>query len=428
MLIHIACDNDIHPPMFGATQRLFGLARGMATRARVRALCVVPNRSRGARAEQIAGVELRRVKSWHTSVAWWLERGRLAPLFTAEAGHRLRADHYRHVLAQTESEPGERYPKSELDERYPKREPDERYPKHELDERYAKQPDILMCDLALTGMFAGASPALRVYHAHNVEAQRWQSTAPRVLGRAGWGVRLAALERRAVQESDVSVACTEEDAALLRSLHGAREVEVVANGYDETALAPAAPEARQLARRALGIPEHAYTATFVGGDWAPNHDALAWLVQHVMPALAGEGCVLLAVGAVARRYAGSREPWLVARPETPDLGSVLAAADVGLNPVTGGGGSNVKVPTYLALGLAVVSTPFGLRGYAPLSAHVVSAEPESFADALRAQPRGWAARGEAPPTALADYAWGTLGARLADAFAARSAARAQGAA
>ena len=88
MLIHVACDNDIYPPLFGATQRLFGLARGMASRARVRALCVVPNRSRGARAETVAGVELRRVKSWHTSVAWWLERGRLAPLFTAETGHR----------------------------------------------------------------------------------------------------------------------------------------------------------------------------------------------------------------------------------------------------------------------------------------------------------------------------------------------------
>src|SRR5262249_6843451 len=43
--LHLACDNDIHPALFGATQRLFGLARGMATRADVRALCVVPNRS-----------------------------------------------------------------------------------------------------------------------------------------------------------------------------------------------------------------------------------------------------------------------------------------------------------------------------------------------------------------------------------------------
>jgi hypothetical protein len=99
-----------------------------------------------------------------------------------------------------------------------------------------------------------------------------------------------------------------------------------------------------------------------------------------------------------------------------------------LNPVTSGGGSNVKVPTYLALGLAVVSTAFGLRGYAPLAAAVECSERETFADALHARPRGWAARGAPAPAALADYAWGALGARLAGSFATRVAARAQGAA
>ncbi len=384
MRIHWACDNDIHPPLFGATQRLFGLARGMATRAHVRALCVVPNRSRGAREEQVAGVELRRVKSWHTSAAWWLERARLAPSFTAEAGHRARAGAYREALGG--------------------------------------RADVLLCDLALTGLFRGASGPLRVYHAHNVEAERWRSTAPRVWRRAYWGGRLAELERRAVSESELCVACTDEDARLLRSLHGARDVEVVPNGYDETAFAPATAASRAAARHALGLPEHAYVAAFVGGDWAPNHEALAWLVERVMPALAADGFVLLAVGAVARRFTGRGERWLVLRPETPDLAPLLAAADCGLNPVTSGGGSNVKVPTYLAMGLAVVSTAFGLRGYAPLAAAVTSAERDATPDVLRTRPRGWAARGETAPASLGEFAWGTLGARLAESLAARRSA------
>lgn len=389
-MLHWACDNDIHPALFGATQRLFGLARGAAARGPVKALCVVPNRSHGARRETVAGVELHRMKSWHTSVAWWLERGGLAPLFTAEAGHRARAGAYRRELGET--------------------------------------PDVLLCDLALTGLFAGAGSALRVYHAHNVEAQRWQSAAPRVIARDAWGARLAALERRAVRDSDVCVACTDEDAELLRTLHGARDVEVIANGYDETALRAATPAERHAARAALGIPESAYVLAFVGGDWGPNHAALAWLVDHVMPALSHAGFVLLAVGAVARRYTERHEPWLVARTETPDLGALLAAADAGMNPVTGGGGSNVKVPTYLALGLAVISTAFGVRGYAALAEHVVVAPLEGTAELLRARPRGWAASGAAAPRALAAYAWGTLGARLADVLAARVVSHRKGAA
>jgi len=384
--LHLACDNDIFPPLFGATQRLFGLARGMATRMNVRALCVVPNRSRGADAEQVAGIELLRVRSWHTSVGWWLERAGLVPFFTVERGHRRRAATYR--------------------------------------ARLDGPADVLMCDLALTGLFPGAERALRVYHAHNVEAHRWRSVAPRVLGRDRWGERLAALERRAVTESDCCVACTEEDAALLRSLHGARDVIVAENGYDETLIAPPGKEARARARVALGIPPDAYVAAFVGGDWAPNHEALAWLVDDVFPKLAGDRFVLLAVGAVARRHAGRREPWLVTRAETPDLGALLAAADVGLNPVTSGGGSNVKLPTYLGAGLAVLSTPFGVRGHAALTAAVTTVERGQLGDALRLRPLGWAARGAPPPPRLADYSWGAIGARLADSLATRAAVRA----
>jgi hypothetical protein len=139
-----------------------------------------------------------------------------------------------------------------------------------------------------------------------------------------------------------------------------------------------------------------------------------------MPGLANDGFVLLAVGAVARRLAGRSERWLVARPESADLGAILAAADAGLNPVTSGGGSNVKLPTYLGAGLAVVSTPFGLRGHARLASAVTSVERAQFADALRRRPRGWAARNEPPPPALADHAWGTIGARLADSLATRA--------
>ena len=43
--------------------------------------------------------------------------------------------------------------------------------------------------------------------------------------------------------------------------------------------------------------------------------------------------------------------------------------------------------------LAVVTTPFGLRGYPALVPHVTVAEPEAFADALAARPRGWNAGG-----------------------------------
>src|SRR5439155_1549071 len=45
-----------------------------------------------------------------------------------------------------------------------------------------------------------------------------------------------------------------------------------------------------------------------------------------------------------------------------DVLPFLRAADVALNPMTEGGGVNLKVPEYLAMGLPVVTTRFGMRG------------------------------------------------------------------
>jgi hypothetical protein len=104
---------------------------------------------------------------------------------------------------------------------------------------------------------------------------------------------------------------------------------------------------------------------------------------------------------------------------TADLAPLLHAADAGLNPSLAGGGSNVKLATYLAAGLATVTTPHGLRGYAPLEPWASVAPIERMTEALRERPRGWAARGLALPAAIAAYGWGGLGEALGERLAER---------
>ncbi len=95
-------------------------------------------------------------------------------------------------------------------------------------------------------------------------------------------------------------------------------------------------------------------------------------------------------------------------PPTPDLLVCLHAADVGLNPVTTGGGSNVKLPAYLAAGLPVVTTAFGLRGYSDLRPYVVVAESAQTSMAIQARPHSH----PGTPAAITRYAWSALGGRL----------------
>jgi hypothetical protein len=46
----------------------------------------------------------------------------------------------------------------------------------------------------------------------------------------------------------------------------------------------------------------------------------------------------------------------------PEVPPYFAAADIGLNPITRGSGSNVKLFEYLVARLPVISTAFGVRG------------------------------------------------------------------
>jgi hypothetical protein len=383
MLIHAAYDDDIHPPRTGGTQRSFGLARGLARGHRVRALCVVPNRNRAPARETAAGVELVRCRTWQTSVAWRLERLGIAPLFSAERAHRSRGAAYRAALGGG--------------------------------------CDVLATDLAMSGLLADPDVPLRVHSSQNVEYDRFVQAAPRLLLRRTWADALRALEREALERADLTVVCSDEDAARMRELYRApaERLAVVPNGWDETELRPPTPAERARARASLGLGDGDWCAAFVGADWGPNREALAFLVDHVMPRVAGEGIRLLVVGAVSKAVAGRSEPWLRVAGVAPGMLPLLHAADAGLNPVVRGGGSNVKVPGYLAAGLAVVTTAFGLRGYAPLAAHCVVADRSDFAEALRARPAGTAARGEPAPAALADYAWGRLGERLGELFVSR---------
>lgn len=377
MLIHVATDNDIHPPRFGATQRTFGLCRGLARRHDVRALCVVPNRNRAAALETQSGVTLIRRRAWYTSLAWRLDRWGVAPMAVAARGHRASAASLIAAL------PGE--------------------------------AAVFTADLLLTPLFERHPAPVRIYTAHNVEADHFGDTHPSLGASPRWRAEIASLERRAAESAARIVACTGEDAARFTELYRVprERILVAPNGWDETRLQPVTPESRARARAARGFGERETVVLFVGSNVPHNRAAAGQLIDRVMPELSGEGFRLVVVGSVTRALGAREARWLTLVDELDDLAPWLHAADVGVNPVTAGGGSNVKLPAYLAAGLAVVTTPFGLRGYPDLAPFVhVAGEPD-LAAALRERPLGWAARGLAMPAPVAALSWGRIGERLA---------------
>jgi len=77
-----------------------------------------------------------------------------------------------------------------------------------------------------------APARLKVYASHNVEVDFRRCQPPTTLHTAMLR-RVEALERRAVRDSDLVLACTDSDASRLRELYGRiSALEVIPNGFD----------------------------------------------------------------------------------------------------------------------------------------------------------------------------------------------------
>ena len=197
------------------------------------------------------------------------------------------------------------------------------------------------------------------------------------------------VEGECARQAPVVLCCSAEDAERMEAVHGlATRPVVVPNGVDAASYPSLAVSDRQALRTRLGLDKAGVSralALFVASWHGPNIDALRSLM-----ACAAECPEVLfgVVGSVCEAPGLPTTPAnmvLAGRVSDAELRVWLAAADVGLNPMVSGSGTNLKMLEYAAAGLPILSTPFGGRGgiLAPTQ-HYQAAEIEDFPEALMA--------------------------------------------
>ena len=231
----------------------------------------------------------------------------------------------------------------------------------------------------------GAVPL--VYESQNVEAEikatLFGGATPASLALAE---RVRTVEAEACRDASLVLACSAEDAAALAARHGIdpTRIRLAPNGIDTRAVRPTPPAERRARRAAVGLGDQRI-ACFVGSWYPPNLEAadaifaLAREMPRVTFLLAGR------VGLAVADRPRPRNVALMGSVDEPTLTSLLALADVALNPMRTGSGTNVKMATYLAAGLPVVTTPVGARGYEVVDGeHALIAPLEAFAARIAA--------------------------------------------
>jgi glycosyltransferase involved in cell wall biosynthesis len=267
-----------------------------------------------------------------------------------------------------------------------------------------------------------------IYDAYNVEATLKAGVYPDSPVGAELLAQVVDVEQRAVRRAARTTTCSAIDALALGEASGLgpERFTVIPNG---TAIpdATVAPEARAAASArwrhrywtagSTGAePEH--LAVFFGSWHPPNLDAVELLIE-VADAL--PTTLVLSVGFHGQAFLHRLVPPNLVFPgmvTTRTKDRLLRAADVALNPMRLGSGTNLKLLEYLAVGTPVVSTPFGARGIDVVDGeHLRFAEPDAFAAVLAevlADPAAAHERARAARALVSErYGWGSLGRELA---------------
>ena len=103
---------------------------------------------------------------------------------------------------------------------------------------------------------------------------------------------------------------------------------------------------------------------FVGSGHTPNVDAAEFIVKQLAPSMPDLVFVLIGtVGDAVAHLSIPQNVLLMGKLEEKYKNFLLFAADVAVNPMEQGAGSNLKLAEYFAYEIPTVTTAFGARGY-----------------------------------------------------------------
>lgn len=238
-----------------------------------------------------------------------------------------------------------------------------------LVEKHLPMADILICAHPWMFPFLPGEPAKpRVYDSQNCEALLKAPLLRRTVAGRYLAKRVRETERLAVEGSQLILACSPDDAAAFAREFAADPERIIEipNGVDCAAIRPANPRERAEARTRIGIGDLTF-ALFTGSNYVPNLEGAAFIIEQLAPAF--PQIVFGIAGGVGPMYrteypareipANVRIYGFVERPMLLDL---YAAADLALNPMSQGSGTNIKMLDYMAAGLPILTTAKGARG------------------------------------------------------------------
>jgi glycosyltransferase involved in cell wall biosynthesis len=258
-----------------------------------------------------------------------------------------------------------------------------------------------------------------VYDAHNVEGKLRMA----LLDDGGTGTSIVrdvvATEAGLCRVADLVLCCSLQDANDFHRFYGVAwdAMRIAPNGAFTKKAQGEDAAGKERLRKSFGLSETT-TALFLGSAYQPNVEAAQFVITSLAPCLPEINFIIAGgVGEVLRGFATLPQNVRVTGTLTDEgKNNWLAVADIAINPMFSGSGTNIKMLEFMAAGLPTISTPTGARGIVSDATSFAVASSDAFAVTLKRYTTDIAARKSlgAAGRRLADrhYSWERISATL----------------
>lgn len=222
-----------------------------------------------------------------------------------------------------------------------------------------EKADVLFFDFPFTAqydLFAGLDDKPRIYNAHNCETVLYRQLHPEAKSDPIVDV-VRNSERCMLKNVDLVLYCNDGDLDHFREMAPDTALDTMSAPNGMTPVAPTTDD--------IGDVDNSLRVVFMGSGHPPNVKAVELIVSTLAPAFP-KICFDIIGSCLSE---GDYPPNIMRHGVVDDATKMLLLrqADIAINPMTSGSGSNVKVLEYFAHGIPVISTKFGMRGIEALA-------------------------------------------------------------
>ncbi len=226
------------------------------------------------------------------------------------------------------------------------------------------EADILVCSHPWSSLSMNKrKDQLFIYDAHNCEYLLMEQILDNHILKPFILKKVKDSEWDACQKADIIIVCSDSEKKQFIDIYDVKpsKLYVIPNGsYARPAIAE---EDKKNARKELSIGLDKEVLIFIGAHYKPNIDATRFILEMLAPEL--PEFIFLIAGSVINEFKSLNIPSnikFLGQVSDEKLLSALKSADIALNPMFTGSGSNIKMLDYMSCGLPIITTECGSRG------------------------------------------------------------------